>query len=357
MHNAVLIAAFAFLILFSGCTQQPTTGQPVCGNSVCEQGETFESCPADCSQSQPPPLSAEQKWAPIKAEQDKKIQVSGGWQQPLNLGKPINTTGWEDSAYISPDGSKLYFAYSNINPWKLPTVAEIGPNRDQAEACSPPCGQYPRVDTFYSEKASGNFSVPVPHPLTIDYPVLGLVFANDNKAYFHMEKEDGLKTELYFAEKANGAWGAPQKIVELSSAYYDDDPYVNPGDSEMFFQSGRPGPFDFKKENIFYSEKVGGIWQAPQLLPAPINSDASDMQPFLFGGELYFMSDRDGKATIYKSKRLGGNSWAEPEAVIVGPYAVGEPTLTADGKQLYFLNLYYDPELGYNPDIMVAEKK
>ncbi len=38
-----------------------------------------------------------------------KIGSSGKWGTPKPMGKPVNTTYWEDGASLSPDGSTLYF--------------------------------------------------------------------------------------------------------------------------------------------------------------------------------------------------------------------------------------------------------
>ncbi len=42
-----LIAVLALVVLISGCLQ--SAGSEACGNSVCDSGETVDSCPADCA--------------------------------------------------------------------------------------------------------------------------------------------------------------------------------------------------------------------------------------------------------------------------------------------------------------------
>lgn len=77
----------------------------------------------------------------------------------------------------------------------------------------------------------------------------------------------------------------------------------------MFFWSKRPAKF--KGNNIYRSVKVNGEWQAPELLPEPINSGGDDMQTFMYGDDLYFVSNRQPSGmpmSIYRSKRLGVNS-------------------------------------------------
>jgi len=282
-------------------------------------------------------------------------QVSKEWKTPVWISDyGINTEGWEDSADISHDGNTLYFAYINIDLITLTTqhkLVVIGPDRDLAGVCKLPCGQFPRADTFYSEKINGQWSVPKPHPLTLEHPLTGFFLLNDTKVYFQMDKGDGLDTEIYYAEKINGTWQEPVRIVELGSKYGEDDPWVSHDDNEIYFWSRRPT--ELGGHNIFYSKKIDGIWQEPVMLPEPINSNANDMQPFPFVNSLYFMSDREGKPEIFMSAKEG-EGWINPEVVVKSKYGVGEPTLTDDGKYLYFVQLFaLDEKL--NLDIMYAE--
>ncbi len=278
-------------------------------------------------------------------------KTSGEWGTPV-FAESASTAGWEDGAYISADGATLYFAYINIDLLKLPEVAETGPKRDSR--CKPVCGQYPRIDTFFSQKDNlGNWQKAKAHPLTIFYPIGGIVLANENKAYFHSEKDDGLKTEIYFAEKSGDEWQPPQKIAALSSAFGDDDPYVTSSDDEIFFWSNRPGRGG---NDIYVSKKINGEWQKPALLPSPINTSANDMQPFLHQNTLYFTSDREGKPKIYQSERIGEN-WGVPKVVVESNFAVGEPTLTEDGQFLYFVQIFKSEKNESNSDIFYIERK
>src|SRR3989344_6095589 len=48
-YKAILFLSAFALILASGCTLPSQPQQPVCGNSVCENGESIAACPADCA--------------------------------------------------------------------------------------------------------------------------------------------------------------------------------------------------------------------------------------------------------------------------------------------------------------------
>jgi len=282
--------------------------------------------------------------------------VSAEWSTP-QWAEGVNTPGWEDGPYISSDGNELCFAYINVNLLKLPQQEVIGPLRDTQSICNPPCGQFPRADLFYATKnAQGQWQQVLPHPITRAYPIGGIVYANPDKAYFMLEKHgDGLQTELYYAERINGAWQSPQHLSALGSSSKDDDPYVTPNDDELFFWSNRPAPLG--GDNIYYAKKVNGQWSEPVILPESVNSNANDLQPFLFGSEeLYFTSNREGTPKIYKSVLRDGQ-WSNPEVVIASKHAVGEPTLTADGRYLYFVQVFVSDQGVPNPDIMFTERK
>lgn len=274
------------------------------------------------------------EWDAIKA-QDIAI-VSSEWSTPINV--PLNSAGWEDGAYISNDGNTLYFTYINYD---LFNNKVIGIDRDTQGLCSPHCGVYPRADVFYSV----NNAVAKPYSLSIPYPIGGLVLDGDT-AYYHKHSDTTL-TDIYSNINGNEV-----KIETVNSQYRDDDPFVK-GDA-MFFWSDRPSTLE--GNNIFFSQRVDGIFQTPVMLPEPINSNANDMQPFAYANSLYFSSDRDGSLKIYKTSLVSGN-WTTPTIVIQSKYGVGEPTLPDDGSKLYFVQFFKNTAGVNNPDMMYVTRK
>ena len=91
-------------------------------------------------------------------------------------------------------------------------------------------------------------------------------------------------------------------------------------------------------------------------LGAPINSASNDLQPAFTadGNTMYFTSDRNSSIgmAIYRSNRVGG-AWTNPELVIKG--IVGELSITADGKYLYFVHVLTDSNGVFDSDVWVSE--
>lgn len=292
-------------------------------------------------------------------------QTSDEWGEPILLS--FSTPGWEEGDYISLDGKTFYFIYTTVDIFKLIFFGDektTGSILDNDKQCTHPlnpnphtCGEFPRADQFFVEKKLGGWTKPKPHPLTLDEPIGGITLVGNNKAYFMSPFGDDIE-EIGYAEKVDGKWGEKIKIESVSTdKYSDSDPFVNQEDNEMFFWSDRPAKFGGK--NIYRSIKIGGEWQTPEILPAPINTDGDDMQTFLFGNTLYFTSNLMPEGHphwIFKSERLGDNSWSEPELVISSQIGVGEPSLTADGKKLYFEQIFTDGKNNFNPDMLYVER-
>ena len=71
---------------------------------------------------------------------------------------------------------------------------------------------------------------------------------------------------------------------------------------------------------------------------------------------MLFTSDRDGPESIYASKREGPDAWGKPERLVWpksggGVMAVAEPTMTGDGKELFFCVLFRNPDGQLDLDI------
>ncbi|MBS3061072.1 MAG: PD40 domain-containing protein [Candidatus Diapherotrites archaeon] len=315
---------------------------------------------------------SETDWSAVRNADVARVAL--GWSSPEWVS--INSSGWEDGAYISSDGKQLFFQYTNIDLFKYPKIVISGPNRDPKKSCFAwdnnqvprhscgtfvefPWGNFVRGDTFVSEKTDAGWSEPVPHPVTLGHPIGGMFLLNENKAYFFWDKSDAVKSDIFFAEKKDGNWGEPIGIAALSSEFGDDDPFVSFDDSELFFWSQRPS--EFGSYNIFYSNKLNGTWTPPRPLPSPINSDSLDFQPFLHGNTLFFSSDREGVVKIFSSEKNGdpldANSWSTPKIVVQSKFGVGEPTLTADGKTLFFIQIFRSDNGVFNADILFTERK
>ncbi|MEX0918659.1 MAG: hypothetical protein WDZ85_01705 [Candidatus Paceibacterota bacterium] len=303
-------------------------------------------------------------WEKIRAGDVAKVAT--GWSTPKRLS--ISNDGWEEGDYISPDGKEFFFIYTTVDVFNLiysggskPLVS--GPVRDRDNSCTHPlkpqphpCGQWPRADLFYSVKNGSQWSEPVPHPLTQSGPVGGFTYAGANKAYF-MHAFTGDVEDIGYAVRTNGVWGPKIKVAAVSvDGYSDSDPHVNASDDEMIFWSDRPAHFSGK--NLYRSVKVGNQWQTPELLAEPINGNGDSMTPFFHDGYLYYGASFGPETTfsIYRSQRLGANAWAQPEMVVTSKFAVGEPSLTANGRFLYFEQIFIDGQGRYNPDLMYIER-
>ena len=62
-----------------------------------------------------------------------------------------------------------------------------------------------------------------------------------------------------------------------------------------------------------------------------------------------------GRMAIYATQRKG-DGWTRPAMLVSSQYGVGEPTLTADGRSLYFAQLFKDGKR-HNMDVMVTARK
>ncbi len=293
-----------------------------------------------CTQPQENNAGLEQEWAVIKVEQSNQIWVSSEWNKPQNLGAPVNTLGWEDGAYITGDGKKLYFAYFGGD---LIKYLQHGQSTDYLRGPDRGFGR-DQIDVLVAEKVNDVWQQPTLDPISEAIWSEGGVMISGSDKYYMTNRETG-KDQIY----KNGT------RLEFQDAMKDyDDPHYCANKDELYFWIMGSGSAIGNEGKIFVFKN-----NAVSELSSPINTDTKDYHPFLTKDcqTMYFTSNRGGKSEIYVSERLGEDSWSEPEKVVSGTLVVGEPTLTDDGRYLYFLSGYYDLELGYEADIMFTERK
>ncbi len=140
----------------------------------------------------------------------------------------------------------------------------------------------------------------------------------------------------------DGQW-TPAVIVPapISTEYTEVEPLLSPDGNQLYIMSNRPGGLG--GADIWVSDKVDGEWTEPRNLGAPINSPAADHCLYFTGPDwsvAYWTSTRPGGYggnDIWRSERVDG-VWQEavnlcPQVNSAGSEHHSLPS--ADGRSLY----------------------
>jgi hypothetical protein len=178
----------------------------------------------------------------------------------------VNSTSEDDDPTLSADGLEMYFASDRTGALGAEDVW---------------------VATRTSLDAPWSDPVPVPNlnSTAIDK---GPGLARDGLNLFFVSDRGATKPEMYFATRADraSAWGAPQRIAELSLATGVGTPAVD-GARMVLRVTEADGTTD-----LYASEFGGGLWSPPVAiseLETPENESGPELMP---GGQrIYFDSD------------------------------------------------------------------
>lgn len=281
----------------------------------------------------PPPAAS--TWDKIRAEQVAK--TSSEWGKPVLT--PISTDAWEDGANISADGNTLSFAYY---PRSLINDLATGDLQGTLKL-------YQSVKPFTTKtKVSKIKKGEI-------YSEGGLMVSGSDAYYMTNEPISSGDKDNDDNIYKNGellSFNLPDKSEE--------DPHYCAGKDELYFWMSNTLLASADENADIYVYKGGKVTK----LPAPINQNGvADMQPHVIGANcdtMYFTTNRGDTDSvgpaIYMSKRTG-ESWSKPTPVIWSTAGgVGEPTLTADGKTLFFVQLFKDGSK-FNSDILYVTRK
>ncbi|MDD4309425.1 MAG: hypothetical protein PHO32_03525, partial [Candidatus Cloacimonetes bacterium] len=202
----------------------------------------------------------------------------------------INSSDPEYAPVITPDGRGMY--YSSLR-------------RDVFE----------QENIFYSTMSNNVWQEPttVQALCTDKNESVGSISVDGQTAYlFGFYQNNNTNGDIYKSILSNDRWTKPAIIAEVSSPFYDLQPFVWK-DQVMFLTSNRQGNND--NYDLFVSEFVGGYWTQPVSLGEAINTPYDEQSPFLSddGKYLYFASrgfSSFGGNDIFVAERIG-KSWTE----------------------------------------------
>jgi hypothetical protein len=317
---------------------------------------TLSNCGYISSKEKPSPVNQEDNNPPntlsrLKAIPNNavKIQVSqdptppilhvAGWKQPIPLEAPINTPGAEDSPFITPDGSTLFFFFTpdvNIPPEKqiVDGVTGIYETHITDSSWSEP----ERVQLIDNKEPS------------LD----GCPFLLENILWFCSARQGNFTpVDFYTAERTDSQWINWKNVGEkLNEQYNLGELHISADHSTLLYHSDRKGGFGGL--DLWFSKWEDDDWGQPINL-AELNTQESEGWPFLSsdGKELWFTRTYQGTPAVFRSLKQN-DIWGEPQ-LIISQFA-GEPTLDAQGN-LYFVHHFYLNNKMIEADIYVAYKQ
>lgn len=169
-------------------------------------------------------------------------------------------------------------------------------------------------------------------------------FRPDGSAAIFMRADRAFRRyRLLESECIDGRWTTPREPgFAADAAMHDGDPFLSPDGSALYFISTRhrfaeAGNDDFDIHVV--SRDADGAWGTPERLPAPVNSESSELLPSVDrAGNLYFGSNRPGGhggTDIYRAVRDASGRWSVVNVDAVNTAANDfEADVSADGSQL-----------------------
>lgn len=270
----------------------------------------------------------------------------------------INTAGWQDSPYITPDGKKLYFTYTPWNFWPLLTKGgkpeKWGPVRPGHHSNPNP---WEDTDEYVSKREpDGSWSAPVDLGFNDSTSDCCGVLAADGKSFYYSKTQSpgSSKSFIYVVrKKASGAWGNPEKLGPgvNSTAWSSINPFISANGKTLYFTSNRPGGFG--KDDLWYSRrKPNGTWSKAINMGPGINTKRNEDQIWVSPDDKLAIFDR-GAVTLYQS-RFANDAWTKARPVkFQVPVQGGHVSITADGNRMYFA----EPDPCLHTLVIVVSKK
>jgi Tol biopolymer transport system component len=251
----------------------------------------------------------------------------------------ISTDKDEINGVFSPDGREFYFSrdtYRNRseagkeyhilfskqknNKWTSPVTASFSGEYMDADMCFDQNGRFmifcsdrpvgkngkrkSDSDLWMVKKTASGWSIPEHLGFTVNslknewYPCL----TGNNTLYFSSSREGGHgSSDIYRSEYQNGIFQKPENIgIPVNSEFNENDIYVSPDETFLIVISSRR-PDTLGSGDMYISFWERDQWTVPQNMGEPFNSSELEYCPMQTpdGKYLFFTSRRRGNDDIY----------------------------------------------------------
>lgn len=176
-------------------------------------------------------------------------------------------------------------------------------------------------------------------------------------------KRQGDEEILQTDKDKNGNWQEPHSISDNINSEYNEGTCSISADGRMLVFTSCMGRQGYGSCDLYISYKTGNAWSVPENMGEVINSPSWDSQPSLSadGRTLYFVSNRSGgfgSRDIYVSQQNEEGEWQSPQNVgssINTSFDDISPFIHPNGQRLYFAT---NGRLGFGGfDIYFSDKK
>ncbi len=188
------------------------------------------------------------------------------WTRPETL--PFSGNGFDKEPYLSPDGSRLFFAS------KRPV----------------PSGEDLDFELWVVERSAQGWGAPkhlaaVGSPAYDNYPA---VAANGN-LYFGSARVGG-RGRLHRAVWNGQGYNEPEMLMINGKPLGGADPYIDSEERFMIFSSTRSGGYG--EGDLYYTQNDNGSWTEPINLGPVVNTATYEYTPFISADRAYLYFSR-----------------------------------------------------------------
>lgn len=280
----------------------------------------------------------------------------------------FNTTEaakWYAKATEEKQDAEIYYRYAQMlkangqyeaSNKQMEKFATIAPSDQRAIAFKKEPNYIPRLNSQQKMFDSKNIDI------NSDKSDFGAVLSSDNTLYFASARNTAKKSygwndepflDLYKATRNNdGTFSKPTEVEDVNSKFHDGAATVSSDGNTMYFSSETFRNQIFEKDKakkiklgkvgLFKATKVDGKWSNIEALPMN-NKDYNVGNPSLSkdGKTLYFSSNMPGtlgESDIWKVQITGDNSYSTPENLgnKINTEGIENFPFITDDNKLYF---------------------